>query len=92
MNRSAEEEYHDSNNNNNVDDFLVINTTTTTTATSIVPPDAKSFATVLGSPVLERNETKRLIEASVTFGVYEGYLENLLKRTFGDRKLAEVLQ
>ena len=92
MNRSAEEEYHDSNNNNNVDDFLVINTTTTTTATSIVPPDAKSFATVLGSPVLERNETKRLIEASVTFGVYEGYLENLLKRTFGERQLAEVLQ
>ena len=86
MTRNTEEEYGDSDNNNNVDELLVINTTT------IVPPDAKSFATVLGSPVLERNETKRLIEASVAFGVYEGYLENLLKRTFGDRKLAEVLQ
>ena len=87
MTRNTEEEYGDSDNNNNVDELLVINTTTT-----IVPPDAKSFATVLGSPVLERNETKRLIEASVTFGVYEGYLENLLKRTFGERQLAEVLQ
>ena len=87
MTRNTEEEYGDSDNNNNVDELLVINTTTT-----IVPPDAKSFATVLGSPVLERNETKRLIEASVAFGVYEGYLENLLKRTFGERKLAEVLQ
>jgi hypothetical protein len=56
-----------------------------------IVPDAKSFATVLGSSFLEKDDAKRLVGASVSFGVYEGYLEKFLKRTFGDQQLAEFL-
>ena len=58
-----------------------------------IAPDAKSFATVLGSTIgLEKDDAKRLIGASIDLGVYEGYLETVLKRTFGEEQLAEFLR
>ena len=51
-------------------------------SSSGIVPDAKSFATVLQSPFLDSDDETytRLVEESISFGVYEGYLERRLRK------------
>ena len=92
---------NDNNEENEMDGLLLVmtdnnnsNNGDVTTTRIPVRPDARSFATVLSSAaddLLSERDARRLVGASVTLGVYEGYLQKFLVRTLGADRLSKLL-